>query len=230
MKKESRRESEEGIRLSTVIMASNNSKAVVFPGLVAAVTTTAIAAGWLFLMRRSRKKQKNDASIDSSSSKGFVYLDYNGTTPVYPEVLEAMIPYLTTHYGNPSSSHIAGDAPRAAVDRARQQILCDLLGAEPNDVPLNSCLFTACGTESDNLAIHFALEKAAKISKHRNQKSTTTTPTIPHVVTCNVEHAAIDGCLKLHETAGRCKITAVPVQTDGRVLAKDMIAAIQPDT
>jgi len=203
---------------------NTNSKAVILAGLGAIVTTTA-AAGWL-MWRRKQKKDRSSLNLsnDADHDEDFIYLDYNGTTPVYPEVVEAMMPYLTKHFGNPNSSHIAGDAPRAAVDRARKQILGDLLGADAHDIPLNACLFTSCGTESDNLAIHFALQQ----KKNSNNNNNIIPPR--HVVTCNVEHAAIDGCLKVHESAGRCIVTRVPVQPDGRVLAQDMIEAIRSET
>src|SRR6202051_1183986 len=77
-----------------------------------------------------------------------VYLDYAATTPVRPEVLEAMLPYLTAQsFGNPSSAHRFGRAARAGIEQARRQI-AEALGAEPNQV-----VFTSGGTEADNLGI-----------------------------------------------------------------------------
>lgn len=76
-----------------------------------------------------------------------IYLDHNATTPVAPEVAEAMWPYLTTQFGNPSSSHALGRAARAAVDLAREQVAA-LIGAHPDEI-----VFTSGGTESNNLAI-----------------------------------------------------------------------------
>lgn len=91
------------------------------------------------------------------SGDPFVYLDHNATTPVHPEVVEAMLPFLTTHWGNPSSSHAPGRAARRGVERAREQVAA-LLGARPESI-----VFTSGGTESDNLAIHGALRDARPI-------------------------------------------------------------------
>jgi len=76
-----------------------------------------------------------------------IYLDYNATTPLAPEVLEAMLPYLGRHYGNPSSIHGAGREARAAIDDARDR-LAVLFGARPHEI-----IFTSGGTESDNLGV-----------------------------------------------------------------------------
>jgi len=79
-----------------------------------------------------------------------IYLDYNATTPVDPAVLEAMLPYLATSFGNPSSSHYYGQAMRQAQGTARDQV-AQLLGCDPTEV-----VFTGCGSESDTLAIRGA--------------------------------------------------------------------------
>jgi len=76
-----------------------------------------------------------------------IYLDHNATTPVHPAVVEAMLPFLRTHWGNPSSTHAVGRAARRALQRARGQV-AELIGADPEHV-----LFTSGGTESDNLAV-----------------------------------------------------------------------------
>lgn len=164
----------------------------------------------------SSSNQRSDLSTAAAPKNDCIYLDYNGTTPIYPEVLEAMLPFLTQHFGNPSSGHAYGRAPKQAVDQARRQVLHDCLGA-PTSVDPSAIWFTACGTESDNLAIQIALQctKAKGTEK-------------PHVVTCNVEHPAIEQCLKALVSDGVIDVTYVPVGTDGRVRANDMIAAIQP--
>jgi cysteine desulfurase len=202
-----------------------------FLAITAGALTTVgamVAAGWS-LWRLQQRRRHDD----------FIYLDYNGTTPVYGSVVRAMLPYLKVHYGNPSSSHRAGDVPRRAVDLARHQILVDLLGCDRDTTPLSACLFTACGTESDNLAIHLALmmhsssrniATTSAIKTSRNSPSRPAANDVPHIVTCNVEHPAIDLCLTVNNLVGRCTVTYVPVQPDGRVSAADMIAAIQPNT
>ena len=76
-----------------------------------------------------------------------IYLDHNATTPLLPEVLEAMLPFLAEHHGNPSSSHAYGRRARLAVDAAREQV-AELIGGSPDEV-----VFTSGGTEANNLAI-----------------------------------------------------------------------------
>jgi cysteine desulfurase len=80
-------------------------------------------------------------------SRPVIYLDYNATTPLAAEAMEAMLPYLREHYGNPSSIHGAGRAARAAIDDARDR-MARLLGGRPHEI-----IFTGGGTESDNLAV-----------------------------------------------------------------------------
>ena len=81
-----------------------------------------------------------------------VYLDHNASTPVLPEVLDAMLPYLREHFGNPSSDHAPGRRARAAVERARESV-ARLLGADADEI-----VFTSGGTESNNLAIRGVAE------------------------------------------------------------------------
>ena len=81
-----------------------------------------------------------------------IYLDHNATTPVLPEVLEAMMPFFTTEWGNPSSSYKFGSKLKKVIETAREQV-ADLVGAHPLEI-----IFTSCGTESNNAAIHAALK------------------------------------------------------------------------
>jgi cysteine desulfurase len=106
---------------------------------------------------------------------------------------------------------------RRAIDQARKSLL-QLLGCTPSSsTPISTLWFTGCGTESDNLAIQLAIQSTPHIRKK-------------HVVTCNVEHMAVEAYLKyMVETGVIDSVTYVPVDTDGRVSAKDMIAAMQPD-
>ena len=104
-----------------------------------------------------------------------IYLDYNGTTPVLPEVVEAMLPYLREHFGNPSSGHVYGTRARAAVDKAREQVAA-LLDCDPGEI-----VFTSGGTESSNLAIHGVL--ATVSAKRQNRRG---------IVTSVIEHPATE--------------------------------------
>jgi cysteine desulfurase len=137
-----------------------------------------------------------------------VYLDYNATTPVAPEVLEAMLPYFSHAYGNASSIHSPGQAARSAVEDARESV-ASLIGAKPAEI-----VFTSGGTESDNLAI-FGI--AAGASRKR------------HVITSAVEHhAVLHACEKLQSDG--VDVTFLPVGSDGIVDPEDVRRALQPDT
>jgi len=121
-----------------------------------------------------------------------IYLDHNATTPLLPEVLEAMLPFLADHHGNPSSSHAYGKRARVAVDTAREEV-ADLIGCSPAEV-----VFTSGGTEANNLAI---LGTAA-VSKRRS------------LVTSAVEHPATTApCADLQRRGWDLKV--LPVSADG---------------
>ena len=125
-----------------------------------------------------------------------VYLDYNGTTPVLPSVLAAMIPFLSVHFGDPSTPHAFGSRPKAAVLDARRAVMGLLARPEDKEhFDESAIIFTGCGTESDNLAIRLALES----NLHLVFPDEDGEERIPHVVTSNVEHPAVLQCLKLLE-------------------------------
>src|SRR6202043_2526854 len=126
-----------------------------------------------------------------------IYLDNNATTPLLPEVLEAMRPYFGEHFGNASSIHHHGQETRAAVERARDSV-ASLLGCRPSEV-----VFTSGGTEADNLAI-FGVAGAGD-----------------HVVTSTVEHHAVLNACKHLESIG-CEVTYVPVDVRGLVDPQDV--------
>lgn len=170
---------------------------------------------WIEKWSTNNNKDNDDKEDEEEVSTKCIYLDYNGTTPIYKDVLQVMWPYLTDHFGNPSSSHAYGKIPRQAVDYARVQILQALL---QSNEPIESIWFTGCGTESDNLAIQLALQSSGHVANK-------------HIVTSNVEHPAIEAYLKHLENVDKTiSVTYVPVQSDGRVLADDVIAALQENT
>lgn len=154
-----------------------------------------------------------------------IYLDHNATTPVADEVTEAMWPYLTTHFGNPSSDHPYGRAARAGVETAREQVAA-LIGAHPDEI-----VFTSGGTESNNLAIRGS---AAAIR---------TEPV--HVITSGVEHPATTEPMRLLSAAGwevttlavdgagridpdACSVERSPVGLGTLILAQNEVGTIQP--
>jgi cysteine desulfurase len=140
--------------------------------------------------------------------RGPVYLDHNATTPVAPEVLDAMLPYLRDHYGNPSSDHPFGRRAAAAVDQARGRVAA-LIGAEPGEI-----VFTSGGTESNNLAIRGTASVAD--------------PTRRRMVTTVVEHPATTAPLA-HLGAAGWTITRLPVTRAGTVDAAVAAAELGPD-
>jgi cysteine desulfurase len=134
-----------------------------------------------------------------------VYLDNNATTPVLPEVLEAMRPYFGEHFGNASSIHHHGQETRAAVERARESV-ANLLVCRPAEV-----VFTSGGTEADNLAIAGLVQDG------------------DHVISSTIEHhAVLNSCKRLQERG--IEVTYVPV--DGRCLVdpEDVRRALRPNT
>jgi cysteine desulfurase len=137
-----------------------------------------------------------------------IYLDYNATTPVDPRVAEATLPYLTRHFGNPSSGHRYADEPRTALAAARAQV-ANLIGAEPDNI-----VFTASGSEADALAIQGGV--LAVDGRHE--------------VTQTTEHPAVLGaCATLKRRHG-VETTYLPVDATGRVLPADLRAALSQST
>jgi len=138
-----------------------------------------------------------------------IYLDNNATTRVAPEVFEAMQPYLTALYGNPSSAHTFGRNMRIAVERARAQV-AELLGA----AEANEIVFTSCGSESDNWAIGGLLEQ---------------NPTKRHIITTRVEHEAVRNLCK-HLAQIGCEVSWLEVNESGELDLDDLRKALRPDT
>lgn len=138
-----------------------------------------------------------------------IYLDYNGTTPHDPEVIDAMRPFLEHEFGNPSSTHWYGIAPKRAVEKARQQVAA-ILNCEPREV-----VFTSGGTESNNAFIR----GVARVRAERGN----------HIITSQVEHPAILEVCRYLEGLG-FTTTYVPVDEHGLVSIRDVEKAITPQT
>jgi cysteine desulfurase len=138
-----------------------------------------------------------------------IYLDYNATTPVAGEIIDAVVPALRDAWGNPSSAHVYGRRARAALERSRSQVAA-LLGSDTDEV-----IFTSGGTESDNAAIVGVAEALARRGRH--------------LIISSIEHPAVDeACLYLE---GRgWAVTRVPVGGDGRVEPARVEAALRSDT
>jgi cysteine desulfurase len=143
-----------------------------------------------------------------------IYLDHAATTPVHPAVLDAMLPYFTARFGNPSSIYQLGQDGRAALDRARAAV-ARVLGCQPAEI-----LFTSGATESDNQAL-------SGIAWHRRLQNPDGPP--PHIVTTAIEHHAVLHTADWLERQG-CAVTRVPVDADGFVDPDDVARAIRPET
>ncbi len=146
-----------------------------------------------------------------SADQKIVYMDNNATTQVAPEVVEAMMPYLTEAYGNPSSMYTFGGKVGGSIKIARQQI-ASLIGATPEEIT-----FTSCGTESDSTAILSALR---------------TYPEKRHVITTRVEHPAVKSlCENLEAATGhKYRVTRLKVDSEGMLDMEEYKAALSDDT
>jgi cysteine desulfurase len=137
-----------------------------------------------------------------------IYLDHNATTPVLPEVFEAMRPYFTEQWGNPSSTYKFGAKLKTVIETARAQV-AELIGAQSRDV-----IFTSCATESNNAAIHAALKA---------------NPGKRHIVTSAVEHSSVlNYCMALEKDGYR--VTYLPVDSEGLLKLADLENAITDET
>ncbi|MGD0916330.1 MAG: aminotransferase class V-fold PLP-dependent enzyme [Thermodesulfobacteriota bacterium] len=137
-----------------------------------------------------------------------IYLDYNATTPVLPEVLEAMMPYLTSEWGNPSSTYKFGSNLKTVIETARAQV-AELVGAQAMEI-----IFTSCATESNNAAIHAVLKA---------------NPRKRHIVTSVVEHSSVlNYCVALEKEGYR--ITYLTVDREGLLKVSDLEDAISDET
>jgi cysteine desulfurase len=136
-----------------------------------------------------------------------VYLDHNASTPVHPEVLQAMLPYFSERFGNPSSVHGFGRESREGIDTAREQIAAFL------KVSKDEIVFTSGGTESDNLGI-----KGVAAARRAG-----------HIITSQIEHHAVLRTVQTLEQEG-FTATYLPVDGDGMVNPDDVRAALRPDT
>ena len=137
-----------------------------------------------------------------------IYFDHNATTPIHPDVFEAMAPYLARHYGNPSCVYSLGVECSYAIEKARLQ-LAGLIHAEEDEM-----VFTGCGTESDNLAVKGAVYASGK----------------KHVITSIIEHPAIRKTCEFLEKYWGGSITYLPVDREGFVDPAEVEQAITPAT
>lgn len=139
-----------------------------------------------------------------------VYMDHNATTPVDARVLEAMVPYFSEHFGNPSSPYDLAATSRAAVDRARAEV-AKAIGCDAGDI-----VFTSGGTESDNIALKGVLFRRG--------------PEGAHVISSAIEHHAVFHTLEYLRERFGVDVTFVPVDASGRVDPEAVARAVRADT
>lgn len=138
-----------------------------------------------------------------------IYLDHNSSTPLCPEALDAMLPFLSRWHGNAASAHVAGGRLAAAVEEARAS-LASLIGAQPEEV-----VFTSGGTESNNAVLRGVLEPGAEPGAH--------------VVVSSVEHPSVAANARRLEARG-CEVTVVGVDGEGRLHPRAVADAVEPAT
>src|SRR5229473_7749509 len=144
-----------------------------------------------------------------------VYLDFNATTPVEPEVLDAMLPYFSGEFANAASIHTPGQRARAAVETAREQVAA-LIGARPQEI-----VFTSGGTESDNHAI-FGVVAQPLLAVGSGE-------TAKHVITTAIEHEAVLNACQALEKEG-VRVTYLPTDHEGQIDLEELRRAIRPET
>lgn len=166
-------------------------------------TTTTVARA------EARRQSSSSAPVTSEVQVRHVYLDHCATTPVLPEVREAILPFLSDRWGNASSIHARGGAARKAIEEARRSV-ATLIGARPRRI-----LFTSGGTEADNLALKGVMLQHA--------------PAQAHLVISTIEHAAVLASAAFLEKLGYA-VTRVPVDEAGRVDVASVQAALRPET
>ena len=141
-----------------------------------------------------------------------IYLDHNATTPVHPEVLEAMIPFMTDQFGNGSSIHTYGREARNAIDDAREQVAALINAKSPSEI-----VFTSTGTEADN----YAIKGIAELQQSRKGGN--------HIITSAIEHHAVLHTCQYLEKRG-FEITYLPVNRYGKIQLDDLREAIRDET
>ena len=156
-----------------------------------------------------------------------VYLDFNATTPVEPEVLDAMLPYFSGEFANAASIHTPGQKARAAVETAREKVAA-LIGARPQEI-----VFTSGGTESDNHAI-FGIVAASSGAKENEaalgrSAANRATENGKHVITTAIEHEAVLNACQALEKHG-VRVTYLPVDPEGQIDLDQLRRAICPET
>ncbi|XP_069006987.1 selenocysteine lyase isoform X1 [Embiotoca jacksoni] len=156
-----------------------------------------------------------------------IYMDYNATTPLEPEVIQAISEALQDAWGNPSSNYIAGAKAKAVINQSRQNV-ARMVGGKAEDI-----VFTSGGTEANNLVLHTAVEHFRKTCRaaERGEGRQTGRTGLPHIITSNVEHDSVKLAAEHLQMDGEADVTFVPVsKVTARVEVEDIMAAVRPNT
>ncbi len=162
---------------------------------------------------RSLKKKNNKNIISFSAPKKSIFLDNASTTPVDPQVLEVMIPYFTTFYGNASSLHAPGQDASKAVHYSRK-LIANIINGHENEI-----VFTSGGTESNNLAIQGVVE-----AYYQNNKE------VPQIITTTIEHPSVLATLIKLEKQSKIKLVQIKPNKNGIVPVEDVVNAVNKKT
>ncbi|XP_030646938.1 selenocysteine lyase [Chanos chanos] len=159
-----------------------------------------------------------------------IYMDYNATTPLEPEVIEAITEALSNAWGNPSSNHLLGLTARDVIEQSRDSV-ARMVGGKAEDI-----IFTSGGTEANNLVFHTAVEHFWKSSgsadRSREESSQPNgRAALPHIITSNVEHDSIKLTAEHLVKEGKADVTFVPIsKVTARAEVEDVVAAVRPTT
>ncbi|KAK7888614.1 hypothetical protein WMY93_024174 [Mugilogobius chulae] len=155
-------------------------------------------------------------------SQNRIYMDYNATTPLDPEVIKAIDEALTDAWGNPSSTYTAGVKAKTIINESRENV-ARMVGGKAEDI-----IFTSGGTEANNMVIQCAVEHFRRNCDAAEQNGC---PGLPHLISSNVEHDSVKLVLEHLQREGKADATFVPVSTvTGRVEVADVMAALRPNT
>jgi len=157
-------------------------------------------------------------AVDLIKYQKCIYLDYNATTPIFPEVAEAMKPFIFSAFGNPSSPHIFGLFCREAIVQARNYVM-RLINARA----ASSIIFTSSGSECDNRAIDIGLDYFIKTREKSSSE-------LPHVITLSIEHPAILLYLTQLQAQNKIALTVLPVNNVGLVNLADIKNSLRLNT
>uniref|UniRef100_A0A672YHK0 Selenocysteine lyase n=2 Tax=Sphaeramia orbicularis TaxID=375764 RepID=A0A672YHK0_9TELE len=156
-----------------------------------------------------------------------IYMDYNATTPLDSEVIQAITEALQEAWGNPSSTYVAGSKAKAIINESRENV-ARMVGGKAEDI-----IFTSGGTEANNMVFHTAVEHFRRNCKAAEQGTGhgNGCSGLPHIITSNVEHDSVKLAAEHLQREGKADVTFVPVsKVTARVEVEDIVAALRPNT